>query len=101
MHKPNLELFPAVSRDPAFEKTQFGTRCAHDSCLSLGVRQLLINVMAINELPGGLNGVFGMSLCLGSAWVTMFLSIFGDQTFKIACLPCSSEAGGVGSLARP
>lgn len=69
--------------------------------LPLGVRQLLINLIAINELPSGLNGVFGMCLCLGSAWVAVFLSIFSDQTFKIACLPCSSEAGWVGSLARP
>lgn len=101
MHKPKLELFPTVSREPAFEKTQSGTRCVNDSCLSLGFRQLLINLMAINELPGGLNGVFGMSLCLGAAWVAVFLSIFGDQTSKIAFLPCSSEAGWVGSAAWP
>lgn len=29
---------------------------------------LLINLMAINELPGVFNGVSGMYFCLGAIW---------------------------------
>lgn len=43
-------------------------RGAHDSCLSLLFMLLLINLMAINELPGVFNGVSGMYFCLGAIW---------------------------------
>lgn len=62
MLETNMERLAALWRGAATEEARLLMRGVHDSCLSLPFMLLLINLMAINELPGGISGISWVSL---------------------------------------